>query len=96
MGKFHKLRKISPENFPENRDFFLDEVQCYRARIYLFIFVKTSTIEENFSKNFGEISEMSEIPGGNFSGKFPGNSGCFFQVNAMIQSKNLFFYVYKK
>ena len=38
---------------------------------------------------------MSKIPGRNFSGEFPGNSGCVFLSNAMIQRKNLFFYVYK-
>ena len=38
---------------------------------------------------------MSKIPGRNFPGKFPGNSGCFFWLNARIQRVNLSFYVCK-
>ena len=50
-------------------------------------------IQKNFGKISEKISEMSKIPGRNFSGKFPGNSGGFFRSNAMIQSVNLLFYV---
>ena len=62
----------------------------------MFIVIKVMEIQENFGENFGEISEIPKISGRNFSGKFPGNSGGFFRWNAMLQSKNLFFYVYKR
>ena len=48
-------------------------------------------IQESFGKISGKISEMLKIPGRNFSGKFPGNSGCFSWVSTRLQSKNLLF-----
>ena len=71
-------------------------MQCYRAKITLFTFIKIVNIQKNFGKISGEISEIPKIPGRNFSVKFPGNAGCFFRVNAMLQSINLIFYGYKK
>ena len=65
-------------------------------RSLFFRFMKVRKLWENFGENFREISEMSKIPGRNFSGKFPGNSGGFFRSNTMIQSENLSFYFYKK
>jgi hypothetical protein len=65
--------------------FFIVKKQCYSAKITLFIFVKVRKFGENFAGNFRKISEMSKIPGRSFSGKFPGNSGCFFRSNAMMQ-----------
>ena len=53
-------------------------------------------LKENFMKIPGKISEMSKIPGRNFSGKFPGNSGGFFRANTMSQRVNLYFYVCKR
>jgi hypothetical protein len=70
-------------------------MQCYRAKNAIFIIMKDMGIHENFGKVSGKISEMSKIPGRNFSGKFPGNSGCFFRLNARLQRKNLSFYVCK-
>jgi hypothetical protein len=58
--------------------------------------MKAREFGENPTGNFRKISEMSKIPGRNFSGKFPGNSGEFFRVNVMLQSVNLFFYVCKR
>ena len=60
------------------------------------MFVKVRKLGETFKENLREISEISKIPGRTFSGKFPGNSGCFFQVKTRIQSENLSFYVCKK
>ena len=91
-GKFPKFRKCVkifpgnfPEKFPENAGCFLIYMQWYRAKITFFIIIKVRTSMKNFGGNFREISEMSKIHGGNFSGKFPGNSGCFFRWNAMVQ-----------
>ena len=91
-------RKISPENsrkipgkFPENCGDFCGEIYCYSAKIYLFMFIKVRKFGENFPGNFRKISEIPKIPGRIFSGKFPGNSGDFFQWNAMIQRVNLSF-----
>ena len=102
-GKFPKFRKFAknfPGNFPKNSRKFpgksrwpYNRMQRYRAKIYLFMTMKDVNVHENFGKISGKISEMSKTPGRNFSGKFPGNSGCFFRVNTMIQSVNLFFYV---
>ena len=55
--------------------------------------INVMKFNKNFRKISEKISEMSKIPGRTFSGKFPGNSGCFFRTNAMLQSKNLSFYV---
>ena len=106
LGKFPKFRKfakIFPENFPENSrkilgkfGMFLIQLSCYSAKIHLFVFIKVRNLGENFPGSFRKISEMSKLLGRNFSGKFPGNSGCFFRVNTMLQSVNLLFYVYKR
>ena len=53
-------------------------------------------IPKNFGKISEKISDITKIPGRNFSGKFPENSGGFFWWNATVQSVNPFFYVYKK
>ena len=58
--------------------------------------MQETEIKENFGKISEKIFEMSKIPGRTFSGKFPGNSGDFFQWNAMIQRVNLSFYFYKR
>jgi hypothetical protein len=42
------------------------------------MFIKAVNIEENFVGNFRKISQITKIPGRNFPGKFPGNSGGFF------------------
>jgi hypothetical protein len=84
--------KIFPGKFPENHDVFYSKTQCYIAKITLFMFVKARKLGENSGRNFRKISEMSKISGRNFSGKFPGNSGCFFRLNTMLQRVNLFFY----
>ena len=91
-------RKISPEisrkfsgKFPESSGYFFIQIQWYSAKITIFIIRKVVELQENFGKISGKISEMSKIPGRNFSGKFPGNSGEFFRVNVMLQSKNHFF-----
>jgi hypothetical protein len=63
--------------FPENSGCFPMQVQCYRAKITFFIIIKVMEIQKSFRKISGKISEMSKIPGRNFPGKFPGNSGCF-------------------
>ena len=76
-GKFPKFQKfpeeISPENFPEISDVFFGEIQWYRARIYLFMFIKSRKIEENSGRNFPKISQIPKIRE-NFSRKFPENS----------------------
>lgn len=60
---YKKLWKIAMEisrkfsgNFPENRDVFQVEMQCYRAEITIFIFIKVRKLGENFVGNFREIS----------------------------------------
>ena len=88
--------KIFPGKFPENHDVFYSKTQCYIAKIALFMFVKARKLGENFEKLPGKISEIPKISGRTFSGKFPGNSGCFFRGNTMIQSKNHSFYFYKR
>ena len=91
--------EISPENFRKisgKLGWFFNKTQCYSAKTTSFIFIKAMKIQESFRKISGKILQIPKIPGRNFSGKFPGNSGCFFRWNAMLQSKNLFFYVYKR
>jgi hypothetical protein len=88
--------KIFPEKFSENGDVFYVKIQCYRAKITLFIIMKVRTLGGNFEENFREISQIPKIPGRNFSGKFPGNSGYFFRGKSIIQSVNLSFYVCKR
>jgi hypothetical protein len=70
-------RKI-PGEFPENPRYFLMKIQCYSAKITFFIIRNVMKTWENFGKVSGKIPEMSKIPGRNFPGKFPGNSGVFF------------------
>jgi hypothetical protein len=77
LGKFPKCQKfpeeISPENFPEIPGDFFGEMQCYRAQIYLFIFIKGRKIGEISGRNFRKISEIPKIRE-NFPRKFPENS----------------------
>ena len=77
QGKFPKFQKfpeeISTENFPEIPGVFFGEMQCYRAKTYFFMFVKSRQIWENSGKNFREISQIPKIRE-NFPGKFPENS----------------------
>jgi hypothetical protein len=77
QGKFPKCQKFpeetSPENFPEISGVFFEQMQCYRAKIYLFLFVKSRKIRENSGRNFRKISEIPKIRE-NFPRKFPENS----------------------
>ena len=92
------LRKFSGKflgKFPEKHKHFLVQMRWYRAKSNMFIAVKVMGIHENFGKVSGKISKIPKIPGRNFSGKFPGNSGRFSLLNPMIQRVNILFYYYK-
>ena len=97
LPKFRKFpEKFSPRipgKIPENSGGISLEIQCYRAEITIFIIIKVMELQESFGKISEKISEMSKIPGRNFPGKFPGNSGGVFRINATLQSINLVFYV---
>ena len=93
-----KFPENFPENFPKIPGVFFGEMHCYRAKIYLCMFIKGRKIGENFGENFREISQIPKIRE-NFPGKFPensrkipGKSGGFLRQNAMIQSENRVFY----
>jgi hypothetical protein len=80
---------------------FYGKTQCYRAKIYLIIFVKVRKPGENFGENFGKISEIPKIREKfprKISRKFPENfrkTVMFFNTNTMLQSENLSFYFCK-
>ena len=99
------MSKISGRNFsgkfPGNSGGFFGEMQCYRAKIYFFMFIKSSKIRENSGRNFRKISEIPKIRE-NFPRKFPensrkipGKSGGFLRQNTMIQSENHVFHRWK-
>ena len=79
IPKIHEKfpRKFSGK-FPENLVYFLIQIRCYRVKSILLLTRKVVKTQENFGKLLGKIFEMSKIPGRDFSGKFPENSGCFF------------------
>jgi hypothetical protein len=102
LGKFPKCQKfpeeIFPENFPEIPGVFFGQIQRYRAKIYLFIFIKSRKIRENSGRNFRKISQIPKIRE-KFPRKFPenfpkipGKSGGFLRQNAMVQSENHVFH----
>jgi hypothetical protein len=75
---------------------FFDVNTRLQSEKHYFIVIKVVELRENFGKISEKISDITKILGRTFSGKFPGNSGGFFRLNAVLQSINLSFYVYKK
>ena len=101
VSQIPKIREKFPRKFsgkfPENRCGFYENRQRYSAEIILFTSRKDMEVKESFGKVSGKSSEMSKIPGRNFPGKFPGNSGCFFSSKCKdTDQKSIFFYVCKR
>ena len=72
---------------------FFGEMQCYRAKITLFIFIKGRKIRKNSGRNFRKISEIPKIRE-NFPRKFPENSrkieGFFEGKRNVTERKSIF------
>ena len=83
IPKMHEnfLRKF-PENFPENsrkiRPFFVVKMECYRAKIYLFITSDVMKIQENFGKISGKFPKCQKFPEEISPENFPEIPGVFF------------------
>ena len=81
----------TPGKFTENWDVFCSKTQCYSAKTTNFIVIKVMEIQESFRKISGKILQIPKIPGGTFSGKFPGNSGGVFSVKYNVTARKSIF-----